>query len=159
VSAPFATPPPHDPIAIALAEDIGAGDLTSRYFVAEQTRRARIFAKEPAIAAGVEVAAEVFRRVDPQLAVEIVRPSGSALQPGDTALFIEGAARSILTAERVALNFCSDSPVWRRLRAALSKPPRRIARRSSIRAKHTWPPPLEKAASSRWRRESSLRPL
>jgi nicotinate-nucleotide pyrophosphorylase (carboxylating) len=105
VSALSATPPPHDPIAIALAEDIGAGDLTSCYFVAEQTRRARIFAKEPAIAAGVEVAAEVFRRVGPQLAVEVVRPSGSALQPGDTALFVEGEARSILTAERVALNF------------------------------------------------------
>lgn len=96
---------PHDPIAIALAEDIGTGDLTSQYFVGPGSRKARIFAKEPAVAAGVETAAEVFRRVDPELAVTIVRSSGTKLEPGDTVLEIAGATRSILTAERVALNF------------------------------------------------------
>ena len=97
--------PPHDPIALALAEDIGAGDLTSRYFVGLQERRARIFAKEPAVAAGIGTGAEVFRRVDPQLAVVVVRDDGSRLEKGDTVLEIRGAVRSILTAERVALNF------------------------------------------------------
>jgi len=97
--------PSHDPIAIALAEDIGAGDLTSRYFLGADTARARIFARQPAIAAGVEVAAEVFRRVDRELAVRILRRSGSALDPNETVLSMSGAARSILTAERVALNF------------------------------------------------------
>lgn len=96
---------PHDPIAIALAEDIGTGDLTSQYFVARGSRKGRVFAKEPAIAAGVETAAEVFRRVDPELAVTVVRPSGAKLEPGDTVLEIEGPTRSILTGERVALNF------------------------------------------------------
>lgn len=95
----------HDPIAIALAEDIGRGDLTSRYFVGSERRCARIFTKEPAVAAGVETAAEVFRRVDPQIGVSIIRASGSALGRGQTVLEITGAARSILTAERVALNF------------------------------------------------------
>jgi nicotinate-nucleotide pyrophosphorylase (carboxylating) len=95
----------HDPIAIALAEDIGTGDLTSQYFVGAETRHARIFAKENAVTAGVETAAEVFRRVDPELKVTIVRASGTALQPGDTVLEIAGATRSILTGERVALNF------------------------------------------------------
>ncbi len=95
----------HDPIAIALAEDIGRGDLTSRYFVGTERRSARIFTKEPAIAAGVEIAAEVFRRVDPQIAVATVRASGTALDAGQTVLEITGAVRSILTAERVALNF------------------------------------------------------
>jgi nicotinate-nucleotide pyrophosphorylase (carboxylating) len=98
-------PESHDPIAIALAEDIGTGDLTSMYFVDEGNRNARIFAKEPAVAAGVETAAEVFRRVDPKLCVEIVQPSGAILTPGDTVLTITGATRSILTSERVALNF------------------------------------------------------
>lgn len=98
-------PSPHDPVAIALAEDIGPGDLTSKYFVGDERRSARIFAKEPAIAAGVETAAEVFARVDPQLVVKIVRPSGSTLSAGETVFEISGAARSILTAERVALNF------------------------------------------------------
>ena len=95
----------HDPIAIALAEDIGPGDLTSRYFVGTEERSARIFAKEPAVAAGVGTGAEVFRRVDPQLAVRVVRGDGSPLTKGDTVLEIRGAVRSILTAERVALNF------------------------------------------------------
>ncbi|HET6406699.1 MAG TPA: nicotinate-nucleotide diphosphorylase (carboxylating), partial [Chthoniobacteraceae bacterium] len=96
---------PHDPIAIALAEDIGSGDLTSEYFVGPDLRKARIFVKESAIAAGVETAAEVFKRVDPELAVHIERPSGSSIQPGDTVLRVSGPTRSILTAERVALNF------------------------------------------------------
>ena len=95
----------HDPIAIALAEDIGPGDLTSRYFVGTERKSARIFAKEAAIAAGVETAAEVFRRVDPELEVTIVNASGSRLEMGQTVLEIRGAVRSILSAERVALNF------------------------------------------------------
>ena len=95
----------HDPIAIALAEDLGPGDLTSRFFVGSQHANARVFVKEPAVAAGVETAAEVFRRVDPSLVVKIVRPSGVQLTRGDTVLEITGAVRSILSAERVALNF------------------------------------------------------
>ncbi|HEX8313088.1 MAG TPA: carboxylating nicotinate-nucleotide diphosphorylase [Chthoniobacteraceae bacterium] len=96
---------PHDPIPIALAEDIGPGDLTSQYFVSDRQGRGRIFAKEPAVAAGVETAAEVFRRVDPQLEVRIVEADGATLQAGATVLEIDGSVRSILTAERVALNF------------------------------------------------------
>jgi nicotinate-nucleotide pyrophosphorylase (carboxylating) len=95
----------HDPIAIALAEDLGPGDLTSRFFVGNQHGKARLFVKEPAVAAGVETAAEVFQRVDPSLAVKIVRPSGARLVKGNAVLEISGAVRSILTAERVALNF------------------------------------------------------
>lgn len=101
----MADPISHDPVALALAEDIGPGDLTSRYFVGVEERSARIFAKEPAVAAGVGTGAEVFRRVDPQLAVRVVRADGSPLAKGDTVLEIRGAVRSILTAERVALNF------------------------------------------------------
>jgi nicotinate-nucleotide pyrophosphorylase (carboxylating) len=96
---------PHDPIAIALAEDIGSGDLTSQYFVGSRDRKARIFARESAVAAGIETAAEVFKRVDSQLTVSIVRSSGTRLEANDTVLKISGSTRSILTAERVALNF------------------------------------------------------
>ncbi len=95
----------HDPIAIALAEDLGRGDLTSRYFVGLERRTARLFTKEPAVAAGVEIAAEVFQRVDPQAAIAMVRASGSRLEIGQAVLEVTGAVRSILTAERVALNF------------------------------------------------------
>jgi nicotinate-nucleotide pyrophosphorylase (carboxylating) len=99
-------PMSHDPIAIALAEDIGPGDLTSEYFVpAEVQRSARIFAKEPAIAAGVDTAAEVFRRVDPSLLIRATVAAGEPVAAGQTVLEVAGAVRSILTAERVALNF------------------------------------------------------
>ena len=98
-------PSRHDPIAIALAEDLGPGDLTSRYFIGNHHGRARIFAKEPAVAAGIETGAEVFRRVDPKLEVKVMRPSGTRLASGEDVIQIRGAVRSILSAERVALNF------------------------------------------------------
>ena len=98
--------PAHDPIAIALAEDMGTGDLTTDYFVSQSRQAlARIIARERTIVAGTATAAEVFRRVDPKLQIDIVQPDSSALMGGETILEIRGAARSILTAERVALNF------------------------------------------------------
>ena len=98
-------PSAHDPIAIALAEDVGSGDLTAQFFVEQRAGIARLFAKEPAIAAGVETAAEVFRRVVPTARVQVLRASGSPVAPGDSVLQIEGPLPSLLTAERVALNF------------------------------------------------------
>ncbi len=93
-------------IDLALREDIGQGDITTEYFVgASEQASARILAKERAIVAGVEVAAEVFRRVDFSLRTEIVQSDGAAVAGGATVLEIRGKARSILTAERVALNF------------------------------------------------------
>ena len=93
-------------IRTALSEDIGSGDVTCAYFVdAAQTGHARIIAKETGVAAGVEVAAEVFRQVDPILHVQVLQPSGSRVTPGVPVLAITGPVRSILTAERVALNF------------------------------------------------------
>ena len=95
-----------DPVALALAEDIGTGDLTCGYFVdLARSGKARIFAKQPCVLAGTETAARAFALVDSTLAVRTVRKDGDALQPGDTALEISGPVRSILTAERTALNF------------------------------------------------------
>jgi nicotinate-nucleotide pyrophosphorylase (carboxylating) len=97
---------PTDPIAIALREDIGDGDITTEYFVPDGLHAlGRVIARERAIVAGGQIAAEVFRRVDPKLNVEILQPDGTALTGGETILEVRGAARSILTAERVALNF------------------------------------------------------
>jgi nicotinate-nucleotide pyrophosphorylase (carboxylating) len=98
---------PPDLIAIALAEDIGSGDITCESFVpAGHRSSARIFSKQNSIvAAGVEVAAEVLHLVDETLEVRIISPSGSTLSYGDTALEITGLTRSILTAERTSLNF------------------------------------------------------
>ncbi|HXA09893.1 MAG TPA: carboxylating nicotinate-nucleotide diphosphorylase [Chthoniobacterales bacterium] len=93
-------------IDLALREDIGSGDVTSQYFVDETDQAsARIIAKERAIVAGADVAAEVFRRVDPVLRIEVLQPDGAAVAGGVAVIEIRGLARSILTAERVALNF------------------------------------------------------
>ena len=93
-------------IALALAEDIGPGDVTSHYFI-PQERRARAFAtvRRDGVISGVEIAARVFLAVDPSLDVEIFIPDGSQVVTGALLMRIEGAARSILTAERTALNF------------------------------------------------------
>ena len=95
-----------DPVGIALREDLGEGDTTTQFFVRGDLRAlGRIVARERAVVAGTETAAEVFRRVNPQLNVEILQPDGTALSGGETILEVRGAAASILTAERVALNF------------------------------------------------------
>lgn len=96
----------YDPIAAALAEDIGSGDVTCEFFVdANQYAEAKIFAKQDGVAAGIEVGAQVFRMVDEEAEVHIVRPSGSILKKGDTVLEARARTRTILTAERTALNF------------------------------------------------------
>lgn len=93
-------------IDFALREDVGSGDITSEYFVDETDQASgRIIAKERAIIAGSEVSAEVFRRVDPGLEVEIANPDGTPVTGGTVILEVRGGARSILTGERVALNF------------------------------------------------------
>ena len=95
-----------DPVTVALAEDVGPGDLTSCFFIPETHHsRARILAKQTAIVAGIEPAESTFRQIDPDLAIEVIHWDGAQLRPGDTILRIAGRARSILTAERVALNF------------------------------------------------------
>jgi nicotinate-nucleotide pyrophosphorylase (carboxylating) len=94
-------------IDAALAEDVGAGDFSSLWTVPE-TRRAvaEIVLKAPeGVISGTEVAAEVFRRVDPGLAVDVLAPDGTWVARGDRVMRVTGPARSILTAERTALNF------------------------------------------------------
>ncbi|MFC7336002.1 carboxylating nicotinate-nucleotide diphosphorylase [Haloferula chungangensis] len=93
-------------IDAALAEDIGAGDLTSEYFVpADRRIRGFIVAREDGCLSGVEIALEVFRRVDPQIALQSMVSDGSRVGKGAHVISVEGSARGILTAERTALNF------------------------------------------------------
>ena len=93
-------------IDMALAEDFGPGDVTSTYFVPEHlTARAILTPRKKGVLSGVNVAAEVFRKVDPGLKVEVYLHDGEAVAPGAVVMLIEGSARSILGAERTALNF------------------------------------------------------
>jgi nicotinate-nucleotide pyrophosphorylase (carboxylating) len=95
-----------DLIDIALREDIGDGDITTDLFVSKDAKAAaRVVARERAIVAGTRTAAAVFRRVDSGLKIKVVHNDGSEVNAGDTVIQIEGAVRSILKAERVALNF------------------------------------------------------
>jgi nicotinate-nucleotide pyrophosphorylase (carboxylating) len=95
----------HDPVAIALTEDIGSGDLTAHYFTGNGAARARIFAKEPCVLSGGPTAREVFQRVDPALEVRLLINDGARLETGQTVLEVGGTVRSLLSGERVALNF------------------------------------------------------
>ena len=99
-------PDRYDPIAAALKEDIGAGDITTEFFVPDSLHASgRIVAREKAIVAGSGVVAEVFRRLDPSIDVQIIRGDGTEVAAGDVIIEVRGLARSILKAERVALNF------------------------------------------------------
>jgi nicotinate-nucleotide pyrophosphorylase (carboxylating) len=89
----------------ALAEDLGWGDVTTEATVPPNLRaRGVILAKSPCVIAGVDVAAEVFRQLDPSVAVTIRRRDGERCMPGDTVAELHGSAASMLTAERTALN-------------------------------------------------------
>lgn len=93
-------------VANALKEDLGRGDLTTESTVPSGVAaEGRLIAKAVGVLAGVDVAAEAFRLVDGGL--ELVRrfEDGARLSPGDEVLRVKGKARSILMAERVALNF------------------------------------------------------
>ncbi len=95
-----------DTIRRALAEDLGDGDITSRCFIPEGLRAScRIVAKEPAVLAGADVAAEVFRQISPDIEIAALKNDGDKLAPGDAALTARGPARALLAAERTALNF------------------------------------------------------
>src|SRR4030095_8888726 len=99
-------PDHYDPIAAALKEDIGQGDITTDFFVPETLHATgRISARENAIVAGTGAAAEVFRQVDPFIDIQIIRRDGEEAVAGDVIIEVRGLARSILKAERVALNF------------------------------------------------------
>lgn len=93
-------------IKSALAEDIGSGDITSCAVVDAGVRwSGRIVARKPGILAGLGIAARTFALVDPSTRVELAEPDGSKVDAGSVLAKIDGAARSLLTAERVALNF------------------------------------------------------
>jgi nicotinate-nucleotide pyrophosphorylase (carboxylating) len=90
----------------ALAEDIGSGDVTSRALIGpKETARAVIVSRGRYVLAGGQIAKRVFAACDPSLSVRLLVKDGSRVSAGDPILHVKGKARSILAAERVALNF------------------------------------------------------
>jgi nicotinate-nucleotide pyrophosphorylase (carboxylating) len=93
-------------IGRALAEDVGAGDVTTEATVGASARaRATIIQKAPGVISGLAVAEAVFRRLDPGAEVERLGPEGEWREAGAPVLRVEGSARALLTGERTALNF------------------------------------------------------
>jgi nicotinate-nucleotide pyrophosphorylase (carboxylating) len=95
-----------DLVRRALAEDVGAGDVTTEATVPETAHgRGILLAKSPLVVAGLDVAALVFRAVDPQTSLAPRAREGERVEPGTVIGEVSGPARALLTGERVALNF------------------------------------------------------
>ena len=102
-------------VRLALDEDLGdvvrvsfrrRCDATSEALVDPSARATgEIYSRVPCVVSGATVAAAVLKAVDPRVRVKILRPDGSAVKPGEPILEFAGRARSILAAERTALNF------------------------------------------------------
>jgi nicotinate-nucleotide pyrophosphorylase (carboxylating) len=97
---------PLDLIRHALDEDMAEFDVTTVCTVPiQQQTQADIIARQPGVIAGLAIVAATFREVDQRIVIELLVDDGAAVQPGQTVAHMSGPARSVLSAERVALNF------------------------------------------------------
>jgi nicotinate-nucleotide pyrophosphorylase (carboxylating) len=94
-------------VELALREDLGpSGDVTSAAVLSPASRcRGDIRAREPLVLAGLEAAERVFRKVDPSVGFLVLAAEGTEVNAGTAVVRVEGASRSVLAAERTALNF------------------------------------------------------
>jgi nicotinate-nucleotide pyrophosphorylase (carboxylating) len=91
-------------VALALAEDLGAGDRTSEATVPEGARaRGRLLAKQDLVVCGLPLLPRVFERLGP-VACELLAPEGDRARPGDLLATVDGGARTLLAGERLVLN-------------------------------------------------------
>lgn len=115
----------------SLEEDIGLGDATSLALVPESSQaRALILAKQELVCAGLPLAERIFRQLDPAIRFVVRCSEGALASPGLPLAAIEGQARGILSAERIALNFlchlCGVATFTYRFAEALSGTPAKI---------------------------------
>lgn len=89
----------------ALAEDVGSGDLTALLVPATQTAEAKVIVREAAVICGIDWFNACFKQIDPNITIEWLVTEGERVEPNQTLCRITGLARSLLTAERCALNF------------------------------------------------------
>ncbi len=119
-------------IDLALSEDLGTrGDLTARCFVPASHRSVGlIVARQDLQVAGLPVAEAVLRKIDPTLEITLGKKDGESATAGETIITVRGATRSILTAERTALNFlqrlCGIATLTRRYVQAAANPAVRV---------------------------------
>ncbi|SFR41189.1 nicotinate-nucleotide pyrophosphorylase [carboxylating] [Marinobacter daqiaonensis] len=92
-------------VALSLREDIGSGDITAALIAPEKMGRARVITRVEAVLAGRAWVDEVFHQVDPRVRVQWQAADGDRVEAGQLLFTCEGPARSLLTAERSALNW------------------------------------------------------
>lgn len=92
-------------VRAALAEDIGAGDISAALIPANAAATARVISREPAVLCGQPWVDEVFRQLDTNVTLHWHYKDGAKVEPGTALLELQGNTRSLLTGERSALNF------------------------------------------------------
>jgi nicotinate-nucleotide pyrophosphorylase (carboxylating) len=103
---PYSAPDLHALVKSALDEDGAFNDLTTiATVVSDRHARGRLVARAPGVLAGIALAIDAFRTLDPKVTMRVDKEDGARLVPGDSVLYLSGHARALLAAERVALNF------------------------------------------------------
>ncbi|MFO1421106.1 MAG: carboxylating nicotinate-nucleotide diphosphorylase [Candidatus Competibacteraceae bacterium] len=111
-------PDPNPAVALALAEDVGAGDLTAALIPEDARAEATVISRETAVLCGVAWFDTVFRQLDPRATVDWRAADGDRIEPNQVLCTLLGPARALLTGERTALNFlqmlCGTATLARR---------------------------------------------
>ena len=92
-------------VALALAEDIGTGDVTAQLIPQNKLAKAKIISREHAILCGRKWVNEVFKQLDRDISIDWHCEDGDAIQPDQELCHLQGSARHLLSGERTALNF------------------------------------------------------
>src|SRR5258708_27654464 len=116
-----------DLVRRALAEDVGSGDATTTAIVPQGTpAKAAIMSRQTLVCAGLPIAENVFRALDPKMRIGCLHNDGSFVEPGAELIELAGEAQAILTGERTALNFlthlCGIATLTRRFVEQLAGP-------------------------------------
>jgi nicotinate-nucleotide pyrophosphorylase (carboxylating) len=102
----WANPQIKELIALGIREDIGTGDHSTLASISESTKgSAKMIAKQDAYIAGIPLAIEIFHSIDPALTISVKIKEGAFIRKGEIIMEVYGNARSILSAERLVLNF------------------------------------------------------
>ena len=98
-------PDPNPTVALALAEDVGAGDLTAALIPEDARAEATVISRETAVLCGAAWFDAVFRQLDPRVAIDWQAADGDRIEPNQVLCTLRGPVRPLLTGERTALNF------------------------------------------------------
>ncbi|MDG4594865.1 MAG: carboxylating nicotinate-nucleotide diphosphorylase [Candidatus Contendobacter sp.] len=98
-------PDPNPTVALALAEDVGGGDLTAALIPEDAQAEATVVSREPAVLCGTAWFDAVFHQLDPRIHIEWRAADGDRIEPDQLLCTLHGPARALLTGERTALNF------------------------------------------------------